>query len=80
DRELVESLKVRLDFMVFTGFDLGDVLPDSSTICVTPCTIYENHLKYVFGGGCKRACALLSCYLCTSCALLSQKPYQPIDL
>lgn len=33
DRELIESLKVRLDFMVFTGFDLGDELPDDSTIC-----------------------------------------------
>lgn len=33
DQGLVDSLQVRLDFMLFTGFELGMTLPDESTIC-----------------------------------------------
>ena len=33
DRRLEEALRVRLDFMVFTGFDVGADMPDESTIC-----------------------------------------------
>ena len=32
DQGLVDSLRVRLDFMLFTGFDLGAPLPDESTV------------------------------------------------
>jgi IS5 family transposase len=33
DRELEHSLKVRIDFMLFTGLELGDSFPDASTLC-----------------------------------------------
>jgi IS5 family transposase len=33
DEALEAALRVRLDFMVFTGFELGDDMPDASTIC-----------------------------------------------
>jgi IS5 family transposase len=33
DKELEEALRVRIDFMVFTGFDLAEDTPDESTIC-----------------------------------------------
>jgi IS5 family transposase len=33
DPELEEALSVRIDFMVFTGFDLNDDIPDSTTLC-----------------------------------------------
>ena len=33
DRELENSLRVRLDFMVFTGMELGNEFPDASTLC-----------------------------------------------
>lgn len=33
DREAEEALKVRLDFMLFTGFDLSSDTPDETTIC-----------------------------------------------
>lgn len=33
DLSLEEALKVRLDFMYFTGFHFGDNLPDETTIC-----------------------------------------------
>lgn len=33
DEELVEALSVRVDFMAFSGFELADELPDSSTFC-----------------------------------------------
>jgi IS5 family transposase len=33
DKEMEEVLRVRLDFIVFTGFDLGEESPDESTIC-----------------------------------------------
>ena len=33
DQALVESLRVRLDFMVFSGFGLDSDLPDESTFC-----------------------------------------------
>lgn len=33
DQGLVDSLQVRLDFMLFTGFALGDELPNESTFC-----------------------------------------------
>ncbi len=33
DPELEESLRVRLDFMLFTGFELGEDLPDETTLC-----------------------------------------------
>ncbi|WP_207064099.1 transposase [Motiliproteus sp. SC1-56] len=32
DQGVVDSLKVRLDFMLFSGFDLGAPLPDESTV------------------------------------------------
>jgi transposase, IS5 family len=33
DPELEEALSVRIDFMAFTGFDLNDDIPDSTTLC-----------------------------------------------
>lgn len=33
DMQMEQALKVRLDFLVFCGFDLGAELPDYSTIC-----------------------------------------------
>lgn len=33
DPKLEESLRVRLDFMLFTGFELGSDLPDETTLC-----------------------------------------------
>jgi len=33
DPGLEEALRVRLDFMVFTGFSIGDRLPDETTFC-----------------------------------------------
>ncbi len=33
DPGLEESLRVRLDFMTFTGFDMGNRIPDETTIC-----------------------------------------------
>jgi IS5 family transposase len=33
DKETEDSLKVRLDFLVFSGFDLGEATPDETTIC-----------------------------------------------
>lgn len=33
DEQLEEALSVRIDFMVFTGFDLNDDIPDSTTLC-----------------------------------------------
>lgn len=33
DTELEHALAVRIDFLVFCGFDLGESLPDSTTIC-----------------------------------------------
>ena len=33
DTDLEESLRVRLDFMVFTGFEMLDDVPDSTTLC-----------------------------------------------
>lgn len=33
DPELEEALSVRIDFMVFTGFDLNEDIPDSTTLC-----------------------------------------------
>lgn len=33
DPALEESLTVRLDFMVFTGFELGERVPDETTLC-----------------------------------------------
>ncbi len=33
DPALEESLRVRLDFMFFTGFELGEDLPDETTLC-----------------------------------------------
>jgi len=33
DPRLEESLRVRLDFLQFTGFSLGDKLPDETTFC-----------------------------------------------
>jgi len=33
DKEMEEALRVRIDFMVFTGFDLAEDTPDESTIC-----------------------------------------------
>lgn len=33
DPKLEEALRVRLDFMIFTGFHLGDNIPDETTLC-----------------------------------------------
>lgn len=33
DPDLEESLRVRLDFMFFTGFEFGEDLPDETTLC-----------------------------------------------
>jgi IS5 family transposase len=33
DGELEKALAVRIDFLVFCGFDLGEALPDATTIC-----------------------------------------------
>lgn len=33
DKETEECLKVRLDFMIFSGFSLGEGTPDETTIC-----------------------------------------------
>ncbi len=33
DRDLENSLRVRLDFMLFTGLELDEAFPDSSTLC-----------------------------------------------
>jgi IS5 family transposase len=33
DTELEQALSVRIDFLLFCGFDLGQALPDSTTIC-----------------------------------------------
>lgn len=33
DPELEEALSVRIDFMIFTGFELDDDIPDSTTLC-----------------------------------------------
>ena len=33
DPRLEQSLRVRLDFLQFTGFTLGDHLPDETTFC-----------------------------------------------
>jgi IS5 family transposase len=33
DPKLEEALRVRLDFMQFTGFRLGDAIPDETTLC-----------------------------------------------
>lgn len=33
DPGLEQSLRVRLDFLEFTGFSLGDALPDETTFC-----------------------------------------------
>lgn len=33
DTELEEALSVRIDFMLFTGFELDDDIPDSTTLC-----------------------------------------------
>lgn len=33
DPQLEQSLRVRLDFILFTGFDIHDGLPDETTLC-----------------------------------------------
>ena len=33
DPALEESLRIRVDFMLFTGFDINDSLPDETTFC-----------------------------------------------
>ncbi len=33
DKQLEESLRVRLDFMLFTGFEVGEDMPDETTLC-----------------------------------------------
>ena len=33
DPALDESLRIRVDFMIFTGFSLNDSLPDETTFC-----------------------------------------------
>jgi IS5 family transposase len=33
DEELEYSLRVRLDFIAFCGFDINDDVPDETTIC-----------------------------------------------
>jgi transposase, IS5 family len=33
DPEPENSLRVRIDFMLFTGFDMPEVIPDETTLC-----------------------------------------------
>ena len=33
DPELENSLRVRMDFMMFTGFDMLEEVPDETTLC-----------------------------------------------
>jgi len=33
DKDMEEALRVRIDFMAFTGFDLAEDMPDEATIC-----------------------------------------------
>ena len=52
DPGLEESLRVRLDFMLFTGFHLGDNFPDETTLCkyrnlLVGCNGYEGLLRAV---------------------------------
>tara|TARA_Y100000385_G_C13016575_1_gene604126 strand:+ start:80 stop:1201 length:1122 start_codon:yes stop_codon:yes gene_type:complete len=44
DRELEHALRVRLDFMLFCGFDLYSSIPDHSTICRFRCALVEANL------------------------------------
>ncbi len=46
DPGLVDSLEVRLDFLHFTGFSLGDKIPDDSTFCRFKSTLVTQG-KYV---------------------------------
>lgn len=49
DRELERSLRVRIDFMVFSGFDLQGDLPDHSTFCRFRQRLIEKNLdKKIF--------------------------------
>ena len=38
DPGLEESLNVRLDFMLFTGIEFGEDIPDETTLCKDLCT------------------------------------------
>ena len=66
DRELEHALRVRLDFMLFCGFDLHSSIPDHSTICrfrgaLVDADLYEELLCLVNaqleGQGVKVSCA-----------------------
>lgn len=46
DAELEEALGIRIDFMVFTGFELNDDIPDESTICRFRNKLIEKKLDY----------------------------------
>jgi IS5 family transposase len=59
DRELAHSLRVRIDFMVFSGFELGDAFPDSSTLCRFRVKLFEqNRAQKIFKEVNKQLCAL----------------------
>lgn len=47
DPKLEESLRVRLDFMLFTGFEVGEDLPDETTLCRFRNKLIEKKLDQV---------------------------------
>lgn len=47
DPKLEESLRVRLDFMLFTGFEVGEDLPDETTLCRFRNKLIEKKLDHV---------------------------------
>ena len=44
DAGLEDALKVRIDFMLFCGFDIADDIPDESTICRFRNRLIKNNL------------------------------------
>nr|WP_058616829.1 transposase [Tepidimonas taiwanensis] len=58
DAELERALKVRIDFMVFCGFDpSAGEMPDASTICRFRNRLFSVELSLVSGEGCGRGTA-----------------------
>jgi IS5 family transposase len=50
DKDMEEALRVRIDFMVFTGFDLAEDMPDEATICRFRNALSKKGLdKVIFG-------------------------------
>lgn len=49
DNELEEALRARLDFMLFTGLELADDIPDATTLCRFRNKLIEKkRLKQIF--------------------------------